>query len=220
VNRGARPSSADTAGFVLAGGESSRMGADKALTPLCGKRLIVHTLEIIREAGLPVAIAGARSRLETSVPVVEDRGGGPLSGIVNALRSTPAGRAVFLAVDMPLVPSSLITFLIEQARLAEAAVVHASVSGFVQTFPLVVDRALLPALEAERGAGSNGCFSTLRAAAGRLGWRSVVLPVELLAQSGHLEHPLGLPPAFWFLNVNTRRDLECAERILAPHRVS
>jgi molybdenum cofactor guanylyltransferase len=210
----------DAAGFVLAGGQSSRMGSDKALTPLGGKPLIVHALAVLRDASLWAAISGARSDLKAYAPVLEDAGGGPLSGLLSALESTSAERAVFLSVDMPLLPPSLIRALVERALLTEAAVVHASVSGFAETFPVVVDRRLLPGLEAVRRGGISGCFSALRTAAAELGKHSAVLPVEGLVQSGYLEDLRGMAPTFWFLNVNTPRDLARAEALLEMHRVS
>jgi len=53
----------DSAGFVLAGGLSSRMGTDKALVEFDGQPMICRAIEILRAAGLPVSIAGARSSL-------------------------------------------------------------------------------------------------------------------------------------------------------------
>ncbi len=39
----------DASGFVLAGGQSSRMGRDKALLTFAGQPLIAHALAILRE---------------------------------------------------------------------------------------------------------------------------------------------------------------------------
>jgi molybdopterin-guanine dinucleotide biosynthesis protein A len=208
------------AGFVLAGGQSSRMGSDKALVELNGKPLIAGAISILRDAGLPAAIAGARSLLLKYAPVIEDGGLGPLQGICNALASTDAGHLVFLSIDMPLIPASLIVALLHNARITEAAAVFSSVNGFEETFPCVVDRAVLPALESEAEAGNTGCRSALCAAGARLKRAVVVLGVENLVQSGHVEHPQGLPPALWFLNVNTPAELARTEAIVGLHRVS
>jgi molybdenum cofactor guanylyltransferase len=207
-------------GFVLAGGRSSRMGTDKALVQLGGELLIARAVGILRDAGLPVTIAGARSTLSEYAPTIEDAGDGPLSGICSALASTRAQYAVFLSVDMPLIPASLIRVLVDYARLMEAAVVFPSVNGFVETFPCVADRAVLPLLEFEAEAGNTGCRSALRAAAARLEKPLSIVRVENLVQSGHIEHSGALSPAFWFLNVNTPADLARAETMIGFDRVS
>lgn len=199
----------DAAGFVLAGGRSSRMGADKALLPLCGKPLIAHALGILHQAGLPASIAGAHSSLAAFAPVIPDSNPhqGPLGGICAALASTTARWAVFLPVDQPLLPASLVTYLLRHARTTGCAVTLASIGGFTQTFPAVLDRAILPFLQAELAAGRRGCFSAFQSAATSFAQPVAVLDVELLAQSGQVIHPDGLPAAQWFLNVNSPADL-------------
>lgn len=217
-----RPAHPETAGFVLAGGHSSRMGADKALELLAGQPLVVYALSILREAGLRTSIAGASSPLAAFAPVVEDSqpGRGPLGGVCAALASTSACRAVFLPVDLPLLPASLVVFLLRYARTTGAHVTLCSVNGFAQTFPAVICRAALPALQDELEAGRGGCFSAFQAAAARLGQPVSVLPVELLVQCGQVAHPAGLPSARWILNVNSLEDLRRAEfQLLAPGRV-
>ena len=213
----------EAAGFVLAGGQSSRMGRDKALTELAGQPLVARALGILREAGLPGAIAGARSALAAFAPVVEDAaiGQGPLGGVCAAMASTQARHMVFLSVDMPLLPASLVAYLLRHAQITNAAVTVSSVNGFVQTFPAVVNRDTLPALETSLQSGRGGCFAAFRAAAGKLGQRFSILPVELLAQPGHVAHATGLPAALWFLNVNGPVELARAEGLYAGfYRVS
>jgi molybdopterin-guanine dinucleotide biosynthesis protein A len=202
----------DAAGFVLAGGRSSRMGEDKALVNLAGQPLVVHALGILRGAGLAASLAGGSSALAALAPLVQDSqpGLGPLGGICAALASTAARRAVFLPIDLPLLPASLIAYLRDHARITGSSVTVSSVNGFAQTFPAVLDRAALPLLEAELEAGRGGCFSGFQAAAGRLGRQISVVPVEMLVQSGHAAHPEGLPAARWFLNVNSPEGLRLA----------
>lgn len=211
----------DAAGFVLAGGQSARMGQDKALVSFCGEPLIARALRLLREAGFEACIAGARSTLAAFAPVVEDRdsGLGPLSGICAALRSTPARWAVFVPVDLPLLPAALLVYLLGRAQLAQSAITLASVSGFAQTFPAVVHRAALPALESEWAAERRGCFSAFQAAAASLGQKVAAVPIELLVQAGQIGHPAGLPALRWFLNVNTPAELRRAET-LSAHRIA
>lgn len=209
----------DAAGFVLAGGRSSRMGSDKALIELDGEPLVLHALKILRSTGLSAAIAGARSDLSAYASCVEDAGLGPLGGICAALASTSAEYAVFLSVDMPLLPPSLILFLLNYARFTGSAITVPSINGFAQTFPSVIQRAALPALQTELESGNDGCFSAFRAATTHLGTSFTILSVENLVQAGNVEHPGNLPPARWFLNVNTPADLNRAQSLAAAHRV-
>lgn len=206
---------ADCAGFVLAGGLSSRMGTDKALVPLAGEPLIVHALGILREADLEPRIAGARSPLAQHAPVIEDSGKGPLGGICAALASTQARWAVFLPVDQPLLPPSLLRELLWYAQVTGAAATVPRVSGFTETFPAVVDRAALPSLEAFLSAGAGGCFDALQAAAQQLGRPVSAVPIELLVQAGQVDHPAALPPTMWFVNLNAPAEVARVESLLA-----
>ena len=117
------------------------MGTDKALVNFQGQPLIARTLAILREAGLPGFIAGARVSLESYAPVIADDGLGPLSGIWAALVSATVSVTVFLSVDMPLIPAALVKLMLDHAQITEAAVTIASVNGYPQTFPAVVQRA-------------------------------------------------------------------------------
>jgi molybdopterin-guanine dinucleotide biosynthesis protein A len=204
------------AGFVLAGGKSSRMGRDKALALFGGRSLIEIALETLREAGVSSGIAGARSDLSGFAGVVEDveADQGPLGGICAAMGSTSAERVVFLSVDLPLLPASLIGCMLNHGRITGQAVTVASVNGFVQTFPAVLDRAVLPWLERRHQSGQRGCYAAFQAAAAALEEPVSVLPVEVLAQAGQAAHPMALPATWWFLNVNSPADLERAESIM------
>ncbi len=211
----------DAAGFVLAGGQSSRMGRDKALLPFAGRPLIAHALSTLREAGLPASIAGAnpstRASLASYAPVIEDAepGLGPLAGICAAMAANSARHAVFLPIDLPLLPPSLIVYLLFHARITGLAVTVPIVNGFTQSFPAVLDCSVLPALQAEFSARRGGCFSAFQAAAAGLGQPICAVAVELLAQSSQVAHPLATPPALWFLNLNSPEDMERAGALLA-----
>ena len=212
-------------GFVLAGGRSSRMGRDKALVELDGRPLIAWALDALRQvnldalqqtnpeipcgAGLPVRIAGARSNLGNFAEMIPDReeDAGPLAGICAALTATEAELAAFLPVDLPLMPSGLIAYLAWDAAVTGCMVTLASVNGYPQTFPSVVRRSALAALENELKNGVTGCFAGFQAAAACAGERVRAIAAESLAQTGHVEHPTGLPPARWFHNVNSPDEL-------------
>jgi molybdenum cofactor guanylyltransferase len=206
----------DAACFVLAGGRSTRMGADKALVRLGGQPLVVHALDILRAAGLTVSLAGGSSALAGFAPLIPDSqpGLGPLAGICAALASTSAHLGVFLPIDLPLLPASLISSLLVHACNTGSPVTISSVNGFAQTFPVVLDRKLLPELEGELQAGRLGCYSALQTAASNFGSPISVVPVEMMVQCGQVAHPEGLPAGRWFLNVNSPEGLRLAHAYL------
>src|ERR1700722_14053707 len=207
------------------------MGRDKALLSFAGRPLIAHALSILREAGLATAIAGVNPRagdsqgnesqengaLASFAPIVEDseRGFGPLAGICAALATVATRYVVFLPVDLPLLPSSLITYMLHHAQITGLAVTIPAVNGFSQTFPVVLDRSVLPALQNDLHSGQRGCFSAFQSAASCLGQPIASVAVELLVQSGQITHPLGLAAAHWFLNMNTPQDLHRAEALMS-----
>jgi molybdopterin-guanine dinucleotide biosynthesis protein A len=193
------------------------MGVDKATVEFDGRLLIEHALGILREAGLPVSIAGSRPDLKNFAEFVDDldSGKGPLAGICGALHVTSAAWSVFIPVDLPLLPAALIVRMRETACTTSSAVVVPSVNGFVQTFPAVLNGAALPALKAELAAGRGGCFSAFHAAAKALGQEVRVVATERLVQAGQLKHQDGLPVTRWFFNINSAADLERARTFFA-----
>lgn len=188
------------------------MGVDKAMVEFRGLPLVAHALHILRAAGLSASIAGAQSDLKRYASVINDLDtpAGPLGGICAVMEVTSVTRFVFVPVDLPLLPSSLLWSLQHHAEITGNAVTMASVAGFIETFPVVLDRAALPALRAEFNAGRRGCFSAFQTAAATLGQQVNVLATELLVQHGQVNHPHGLPSSRWFFNVNSEADLRRA----------
>jgi len=209
-------------GFVLAGGRSSRMGKDKAQIIFNGAPLIQHAVGILHAAGLEARIAGARTDLSGfAATVVDDPaypGLGPLSGICPALDASAARFVVFVPVDLPLLPASLVRYLVHHAQVADSAIALASVGGFVETFPVVIDRAAAPALAASLRSANRKCLSAFQTAADALSKPMSVVSVELLLQAGQVCDPGGFSAQAWFLSVNTPEDLIRAEGLRA-HRV-
>jgi molybdopterin-guanine dinucleotide biosynthesis protein A len=195
------------------------MGEEKALVQLAGKPLIWHALEILRAAGLESRIAGARSDFSQFAPVVSDApqhtGLGPLAGICSALFAATTRFAVFLPVDLPMIPAGLIEYVLHHATVTDSAITVVSVAAFTQTFPAVIDRAALPSLESSLHSGDRNTLKAFQSSASALKHSFTVLPLELLVQPGQIRHPRGMHPAQWFLNVNSPPDLKVAEDILA-----
>jgi molybdopterin-guanine dinucleotide biosynthesis protein A len=111
------------AGFVLAGGESSRMGRDKGLLELEGEALVVRAANLAASAtGVPATIIGGAAYAEFGLRVVSDDlpGAGPLGGIGTALRASVAPWNLIVACDLPYLTREWLEFLVERALVSNA----------------------------------------------------------------------------------------------------
>jgi len=108
----------DVAVFILAGGKSTRMGADKAFVTLDGRTLLARALEVARSVTSAIRIVGDSAKFAPFAPVVEDifPGCGPLGGIHAALRGSQFDLNLILAVDLPFLSPVLLDYLIQRAR--------------------------------------------------------------------------------------------------------
>jgi molybdenum cofactor guanylyltransferase len=108
------------AGFVLAGGRSSRMGRDKAMIEISGEALLSRAARVVSQAADTVVIVGSPDRhSQFGYPVIEDlrRGQGPLAGIEAALLSPYAEEwNLIVACDMPNLDADLLARLVKEAH--------------------------------------------------------------------------------------------------------
>lgn len=204
-----------TAGILLAGGRSRRMGGgDKPLINLGGLSLLSRVTGALRPQcdALVVSANGDPRRFASyGLPIVADEVpdfAGPLAGILAGLdfiaTYLPEARfAVSVATDTPFLPSNLVARL-HQARAAEDAVLVCARSGgrthpIVALWPIAIRTALRHALVEE----------DLR-------------KIELFLERYRLAHADWPVAAFDpFLNINAPADIVNAERILlAGHGLS
>jgi molybdopterin-guanine dinucleotide biosynthesis protein A len=115
----------DRAAFVLAGGQSTRMGADKAFVEFEGRTLLAHALGFAKCVASDVWIVGSREKFTSFGGVVVDeyQEHGPLAGIHAALRSSPSELNLMLAVDMPFLEVPFLEYLFQEAARHESAMV-------------------------------------------------------------------------------------------------
>ena len=120
-------------GFILAGGESSRMGRDKALLELEGVALLVRTARVVESvAGPPTVVGNPESYRSLGLRVIGDDwpGAGPLGGIATALRVATAPWSLVVACDLPFLTRSWLDYLISRALASEEdAVLPMNVRG-------------------------------------------------------------------------------------------
>src|SRR5947209_18374683 len=111
-----------TAGVVLCGGQSSRMGRPKAWLPFGGETMLARVARLVAEAGLaPVLAVAAPDQelppLPAGVEVVRDPEphGGPLQGIAVGLAALVgrADAAYVSGCDVPLLRPAFVRRLVE-----------------------------------------------------------------------------------------------------------
>jgi molybdenum cofactor guanylyltransferase len=120
------------AGFILTGGESRRMGRDKALLPYGEGVLVQHLARIAAEVADPVALVGAPERyMGLGLEALGERyaGCGPLSGIEAALALGRSEWNLILACDTVGVTPEALRALWAGAGPGGAAVVAAMGAG-------------------------------------------------------------------------------------------
>ena len=105
---------------LLAGGQSRRMGTDKATLLFAGEPLWARQLRVLRELGPESLFVSARARpawCPAEVEVVLDEGParGPLSGVAAALARMQTTHLLVLAVDLPRMTTGHLRILREHA---------------------------------------------------------------------------------------------------------
>jgi molybdopterin-guanine dinucleotide biosynthesis protein A len=189
---------------IQAGGQSRRMGRDKALIPLGGVPLIERVLTLAQNLGTEVLITtnqpGPLRYL--GVSLVSDRvpGQGTLPGLQTALESAHHDRVLVLACDMPFLNRSLLSYMIDLDT--DADVVMPRWKQEWEPFHAIYrPSTCLPAIEASLQAGEHRMISFLN----RI--RTHSIDEGLIREYD--------PDGLSFFNINSPADLGTAEEIIA-----
>jgi molybdenum cofactor guanylyltransferase len=196
-------------GAALAGGASARFGSPKALAMVGGRTVAARVLEALQEVTAEVVLIANEPVVAAAWPecLADDAPGhGPLGGILTALRRASEmdlDGVLCVACDMPFVSPALLRAILEEAAAHPASAVVPESNGRRSFEPLC---AYYPigALSPGREALVDG-----ERAPHRLLER---LPVRRLPRD---RVELIGDPGILFFNINTREDLERAERIAA-----
>src|SRR2546425_4076850 len=111
------------AGFILAGGVSSRMGRDKALLEISGVPLLVRPAGLIEPLVAAVTVIGSPERYASlGLRVIPDAvaGVGPLGGIATALRFSASAWNLILGCDLPYLTAKWLDWLMARALDSQA----------------------------------------------------------------------------------------------------
>jgi len=190
----------DLTGFVLAGGNSTRMGRDKAAVSLNGRTLLETALAAARSAAQQVFILGSAQLYGNYGPTIADifPGCGPLGGIHAALKHSKTELNLVIAVDTPFLAGRLLAYLGKRARESGAMVTAPEIKGYPQPLCAVYSRDFLPI--AEQGLREGNYRIVPLFPRGR---------TTLICESELLQFAF---TAEMFENLNTPEDLERARR--------
>jgi molybdopterin-guanine dinucleotide biosynthesis protein A len=195
-----------TAGIILAGGKSTRLGRDKASEELLGRTLLQRVADRLDGyADEYVIVSAAAQELppvfaSRPITTVEDLypDAGPLGGLYTGLSSMTTPRAIALACDMPLLRPALLRLLLRLQAGHHAAV---PLNGLPEPLCAVYAASCLPAIKARLDAGAykmTGFFESI--------------DVRFVEPEEWQRHD---PNGDSFLNVNDEESLRRAEQLLS-----
>lgn len=193
--------------IILAGGRSSRMGTDKALLPLPDKpditfvehlaSLLASTChEVLLVARDPIQAADYAPIIASDVHLLTDEtpNTGPLMGLYSGLKAmhSLSTHALLVAVDMPFVQPTLISYLLAQPH--NDTLLIPLVEQIPQVLLAVYPRAALPRIEARLREGRRDLRSLLTACPVRYIEEAQLRTVDPLLRS--------------FVNINTPEEFD------------
>ncbi|MDD5301064.1 MAG: molybdenum cofactor guanylyltransferase [Gallionella sp.] len=182
--------------IVMAGGDSSRMGRDKANVTL-GEKTLLQTVSATMQQLFPQVVISVRQpRTGIDLPQVCDElpNGGPLAGLVASLGKITTPWAFMVACDMPFVVPEVIE-LLAGYRLQHQAVVPV-VHGHPQPLAAFYAASCLAPLRASLAAQQKGLRDVIK----QLDVRYVD-EAEMLKADPHLRS---------FFDLDTPQDVEAA----------
>ena len=189
---------------ILAGGQSSRMGTNKALAQVAGKPIIERVIERVRPLVDELVIVTNTPEVYAwlGLPAFADLipGKGPLGGLYTAVSSTRSQHTLAVSCDQPFLNAEVLRYL-TGLRAGFDVVVPLAPDGYPQSMQAVYSKACLGPIRARIDADRLkviGFFPDVRV-------REV--PAGEIA---HLD-----PERNSFVNVNTPEDLAEAERLAA-----
>jgi molybdopterin-guanine dinucleotide biosynthesis protein A len=189
----------DITAFILAGGQSSRMGTEKAFLELDGHLLIDRMINIAKSVSESMRIVGPKQKFSAFGQIVTDvyPDRGPLGGIHAALSISPTEYNLMLAIDMPFVETRFLKYLLQEAHQTQALVVVPKVGGGYQPLCACYRKAFAEVADKALARGDNKVDALFQPGITR------VIDEAEFAQ-------LGLPPTM-FQNLNTREEYEKAK---------
>jgi molybdenum cofactor guanylyltransferase len=154
------------AGFILAGGASSRMGHNKGLLDFGGVPLLLRTARLLEPLVAKVTVVGTPHRYAAlGLHVIADEaqsdgsrektGRGPLAGVAAALNATRSPWNLIVACDLPYLSAEWLDWLLSRAlRSSGEAVVPRTERG-IEPLAAVYRRECAVPIAAALGRGTR-----------------------------------------------------------------
>ncbi len=180
----------DITAFILAGGESSRMGTDKGSMLFAGKPMIMHILDTVSEVIEEILVIANKSEYQSyGKKVISDviRMHGPAAGIMTGLMFTTTSKNLFISCDMPFINREILDKLIESSFSSTRDVMLVSTMGRLQPLCGIYEKKILNDLSSMIYSGERKMQSIINK-----------LDHEVLDLSESMEHH--------FENINTPSD--------------
>ncbi len=139
----------DITGIILAGGQSSRMGTNKALLKI-GDRTVIEIMARLMESLFESVIISTNTLNEYSFldcPLVEDKykNAGPLGGMHASLQQSATERNFVISCDVPLMSKEMIEYFCDCA--SEKQIIICNAAGYLQPLIGIYEKRLLPLIE-------------------------------------------------------------------------
>ena len=193
---------------VQAGGRSRRMGQDKALIPVGGRRLIEHALEGLQGMSDDLFITSNHPHTlnDLSIRLVPDKypGRGALYGLGTALQAARHDDVLVVACDMPFLQPMFIEHMLSQSGQADVIVPELD-GRFEPLLAIYHRKTCLPAIEQSLQDQKHRMISFFPA---------VLVSTIDTETIDRLD-----PGRLSFFNINTPEDIEVAERMLQEGRL-
>jgi molybdopterin-guanine dinucleotide biosynthesis protein A len=196
--------------LVLAGGQSRRMGRDKAFLDFDGAPLIARVIARVRQVcGEVIVVAnGAEAYGRFGVRVIGDAypGKGSLGGIFSGLQAAHEEYALAVACDLPFLNAALLRYLISLAPQADVVIPRAHA-------PIGERRGgVTPSLQPTHAIYSKRCLEPMRARLLTDDLRIINFFDEVRVRVVEPDEVARFDPQLLsFFNVNTPGDLKVAK---------
>ena len=143
---------------INAGGQSRRMGRDKALVELDGRPMLEHVIERVSGLGQAQTLLVSNdhaAHARFGLPLVRDSlpDAGSLGGIYTALLHSQCGHTLVVACDMPVLSPALLRHMLALRAEGEYDVIVPRVNGYPQGLHAVYGQGCIAPIRAQIDAG-------------------------------------------------------------------